>query len=95
MQDPVTIALISGSVAVGTVLLSRRLDSGAEERRTLRDNRRADDRAKAQELTDCEETNDTLRARIAELYADNAALRATLLARNIPLPPPTPSPGNP
>jgi hypothetical protein len=89
MQDPVTVAVISGSVAVCTVMLSRWLDSGAEERRTVRDNRRADDRAKDKELTDCEATNDALRARIAELYADVAALRATLLAKGIQLPPPS------
>jgi hypothetical protein len=80
-------AMVGGAASVLTVVISRWFDSGAQDRRTIIDNRREDDRAKAIELADCEKSRDDMRAKCSQLWADNAVLKATLIAHNIPLPP--------
>ena len=87
--DATAAALVGGIASLLTLLVSKWWDSGAQDRRLLSENRRADDREKARELADCHALNDELRTRCSEVYADNAALRATLMGRGILIPPTT------
>jgi hypothetical protein len=80
-------AMVGGVASVMTIVISKWFDSGAQERRTLTENRREDDRAKAIELADCEKSRDDMRVRCSQLWAENAVLKATLIAHNITLPP--------
>jgi hypothetical protein len=91
-QDATTAALVGFLASMVTLLISKWWDSGAQDRRTLSENRRADDREKARGLAECQALNDELRARCSDVYADNTALRTILLSRGIVIPPPNHEP---
>lgn len=87
--DPsLTTVLVGGASGLLTLVVSKWLDNSHGDRREAALDRRQQDQERRRELERCQDARELQRDVNAALQAYVAALSATLIANEIPLPPP-------